>query len=202
MPKTGKAVLVVCSSPMRIGETICAVLMTAACGGGRTSTQVPGGGASTQAPADGGTSASTTASTNTKTRDAGNGLPVSVATAKAHSDGNHYALEATANGTVSHGGTGALEIVMVAKDGYHVNDEFPYKLKTSSDPAGIVTFEVPELNRSDGRYTKTEARFQVKFVGARPGVAKIGGTMALSVCTKKECITDRVALELPVTVLP
>ena len=183
---------------MRIGEAICAALMTAACGGGRTSTAVPGGGTGARVATDGGT----TASTNAKETDAGNGLPTTVATAKAHSDGNHYALDATANGTVSRGGTGLLEVVMVAKDGYHVNDEFPYKLKTASEPFGIVTFEVPELSRSDGRYTKTEARFRIKFLGARPGVAKIGGTMALSVCTKKECITDRVALELPVTVLP
>jgi hypothetical protein len=185
---------------MRIGEAICVVLMTVACGGGRTSTQAPREVASADVATDGATS--TSASTSTKGGDAGNGLPMSVATARAHSEGNHYALDATANGTVSHGGRGALEVVMVAKDGYHVNDEFPYKLKTASDPAGVVTFEVPELNRSDGRYTKTEARFQIKFVGARPGVAKIGGTMALSVCTKKECITDKVALELPVTVLP
>jgi len=101
---------------------------------------------------------------------------------------------------VTVGGAGAFQVTLVAKDGYHINDEFPYKLKASADPQGIVTFEVPELSKKDGKYTKTDAHFELKFVGARAGVARIGGTMALSVCTKKECIVDKIELEVPVTV--
>jgi hypothetical protein len=88
----------------------------------------------------------------------------------------------------------------VAKDGYHINDEFPYGLRTAAEPAGIVAFDAPQLSRARGTYTKTEARFEAGFAATRAGVAKIGGTMALSVCTKKECITDKIELEVPVTV--
>jgi hypothetical protein len=125
---------------------------------------------------------------------------VSVATAKVHSDGKHYALDAKAPGVVTVGGHGELEIVLVAKDGYHINDAYPYKLKPASNPSGIVTFDSAELPRSAGVYTKTEARFVAKFVGAGAGDAKIGGTMALSVCTKKECIVDKIELEVPIVV--
>jgi hypothetical protein len=125
---------------------------------------------------------------------------VTVATAKAHADGKHYALDVSAPGTVVVGGTGALQVVLVAKDGYHINDEFPYKLQMSAEPRGVVAFETSELSRKDGTYTKTGAHFNAKFVGARGGVAKIGGTMALSVCTKKECVIDKIDVEVPVTV--
>jgi hypothetical protein len=127
-------------------------------------------------------------------------LPATISTAKAHTEGQHYVLDARAPASVSVGGAGVLEIVLLAKDGYHVNDEFPYKLRTAVEPAGNVTFEKAELTRAEGAYTKTEARFQARFAGAKAGDAKIGGVMALSVCTAKECITDKVQLEVPVTV--
>ncbi|HEX9295793.1 MAG TPA: hypothetical protein VF881_08155 [Polyangiaceae bacterium] len=109
-------------------------------------------------------------------------------------------LDAQAPATVSVGGAGELEVVLAAKDGYHVNEEFPYKFKTAADPGGVVSFEHPELTRAQGTYTKTEARFTARFQGARAGDAKIGGTLALSVCSAKECVTDRVQVEMPVTV--
>jgi hypothetical protein len=127
-------------------------------------------------------------------------LPLTVATAKAHADGKHYALDVTAPGTITVGGAGTFQVALVAKDGYHINDEYPYKLKPAAEPQGIVTFDVPELARKDGKYTKTDARFELKFTGARAGVAKVRGTMSLSVCTKKECIVDKIELEVPVTV--
>jgi hypothetical protein len=127
-------------------------------------------------------------------------VPLTVATAKAHADGKHYALDVTAPGTVTVGGTGTFQVALVAKDGYHINDQYPYNLRPAADPQGIVTFDVPELARKDGKYTKTDARFELKFTGARAGVAKVRGTMSLSVCTKKECVVDKIELEVPVTV--
>jgi hypothetical protein len=130
-----------------------------------------------------------------------NDMPaVAIATAKAHTEGQHYVLDAKAPANVSVGGNGELEIVLLAKDGYHINDEFPYKLRTAVEPVGAVTFEKPELTRTQGTYTKIEARFKARFSGAKTGEAKIGGVMALSVCTTKECVTDKIELQVPVTV--
>ena len=109
-------------------------------------------------------------------------------------------LDVKAPASVTVGGSGELEIVLLAKDGYHVNNEFPYKFKTASEPAQAVTFEKLELTRTQGTYTKTEARFKARFAGAKAGEAKVGGLFALSVCTAKECVTDKVQLEVPVTV--
>jgi len=125
---------------------------------------------------------------------------VSVTIAKAHLDGKHYTLDARSPGNVSVGGHAEFEIALVAQDGYHINEEFPYKLKTNAEPAAVVSFDAPELLRSQGTYTKTEARFRARFSGAQAGAAKVGGTLALSVCTKKECVIDRIQIDVPVTV--
>jgi hypothetical protein len=146
--------------------------------------------------------ATNASATNASAIDAGeSSLSLSVATVKAHGEGNHYVIDATGKAECKAGQAGKLDVVLVAKDGYHINDEFPYKLKLSVEPDGVVTFPASELSRADGKYTKTEARFGVNFVGARPGAGKIVSTVALSVCTKKECVTDKVALEVPVTVV-
>jgi hypothetical protein len=188
---------------MRLGVATGVALWVAGCGGGHTSTQVPPtpalGATSESASADAGHAASA-AETTADAGDKVSSLPITVATAKAHADGKHYALDVTAPGTITVGGAGAFQVTLVAKDGYHINDEFPYKLKAAADPQGIVTFDTPELARKDGKYTKTDARFELKFTGAHAGVAKIGGTMSVSVCTKKECVVDKIELEVPVTV--
>ena len=205
---------------MRSGYALWVGLCVAACGAQRTSTQTPVEGAnaagapsgaasaieqpraaaSSTAPPGAAASANAGDATGSGAKGSAETAPVSVATAKAHSDGKHYALDVKAPGVVTVGGHGELEIVLVAKDGYHINDAYPYKLKTASNPSAIVTFDNPELPRSAGVYTKTEARFVAKFAGAAAGDAKIGGTMTLSVCTKKECIVDKVELEVPIVV--
>jgi hypothetical protein len=127
-------------------------------------------------------------------------LPSSLSVAKVHSDGRHYTLDAKGPAAVVVGGKAELEIVLAAKDGYHMNDQYPYKLHVSADPPTVVTFEQTELARGDGVFAKEGARWKVRFAGAHAGQVKIATAMALSVCTKKECVIDKVELELPVTV--
>jgi len=182
-----------------------------ACGGSHTSPQTPTEAASTVVPSPPPVAAPTppasaspavpapsasAAPAALKTSD----LPATISTAKAHSEGQHYVLDVKAPASVTVGGSGELEIVLLAKDGYHVNNEFPYKFKTASEPAQAVTFEKLELTRTQGTYTKTEARFKARFAGAKAGDAKVGGLFALSVCTAKECVVDKIQLEVPVTV--
>ena len=70
----------------------------------------------------------------------------------------------------------------------------------TADPEAIVTFEKKEFTRGDGTISKNEARFKVKFAAAKSGTAKVGGLLAFSVCTAKECVVDKVELTVPVTI--
>jgi len=119
---------------------------------------------------------------------------------KAHTDGNHYTLDARAPGSLVVGGTGEMEIILLAKDRYRINDKHPYRLVTTADPSGNVQFDQAELDRSKGEFTKTEARFKARFVGKKNGAAKVGGTLSLSVCGAKECVIENVELVVPVVI--
>lgn len=127
-------------------------------------------------------------------------LPASIAVSKARADGNHYALDAKGPGVVSVGGDGEIEIVLVAKDHFHLSDKHPYKLVPVVDPAGAVQFEQTELGRSTGTFTKTEARWKARFTGKKSGAARVGGTLSLSVCKRQDCVVENVEIVVPVTI--
>jgi hypothetical protein len=126
--------------------------------------------------------------------------PFIVSTSKAHTDGKHYALDAKAPSAVKVGASGEVEIALEAKDGYHVNDKYPYKLVPAAEPADLLSFEKKELVRADATMSKGEAKFKVKFAALKSGTAKVGGLLAFSVCTAKECVVDKVELTVPVTI--
>ena len=108
-------------------------------------------------------------------------------------------LDVKGPASVTVGGSGELEIVLLAKDGYHVNDEYPYKLKTEASPTSGNVRE-GRAHARPGHLHEDRSKFKARFAGAKAGDAKIGGLFALSVCTAKECVADKVELEVPVTV--
>ena len=90
--------------------------------------------------------------------------------------------------------------MLVAKDGYHLNDAYPYKLHLSSDPAESITFERADLTLEASTRTRPRRGSSGVFRGPHEGAGKVIAAFAFSVCTKKECIIDKVQLELPVRV--
>ena len=172
------------------------------CGGSHTPAQPPAG----EPPPSSSTSRTSTSQIPTESTappaatSSSTTLPVSVTISKVHTDGQHYSLDARAPALISAGGNGELELVLAAKDGYHLNDAYPYKLHLSSDPAESIAFERADLTLEASTRTKTEARFIGHFSGAHEGASKVIAAFAFSVCTKKECIIDKVQLELPVRV--
>jgi hypothetical protein len=131
---------------------------------------------------------------------AADSLPVSVTVAKAHTDGNHYSLDAKAPGSLNLGGTAEVEISLLAKDGFRIDEKHPFKLSTTVEPSGAVQFEHAELDRSKGAFTRTGARWNARFNGAKSGAAKVGGALSVSVCRAKECVVENVEIVVPVVV--
>jgi hypothetical protein len=130
----------------------------------------------------------------------GSNEPLSISSSKAHTEGKHYALDAKAPSSVKLGTSGEIEILLEAKDGYHTNDKYPFRLVPVADPETLLAFEKKELSRGDGSISKAEAKFKVKFAALKSGTAKVGGLLAFSVCTAKECVVDKVELTVPVTI--
>ena len=101
-------------------------------------------------------------------------LPASVSVSKLHTEGKHYTLDAKVPAVISKGGGGDLEITLFAKDGYHVNDKFPYKFTPPVSLPSSSPFSDAEITRKNATFTKTEARFKAPFTATEIGEGKIG----------------------------
>jgi hypothetical protein len=119
--------------------------------------------------------------------------------AGARTETDSFVVEGKATGAYAAGKEGAVEIVLTAKPGYHVNKEYPYKLKLADAPAG-VSFPKPVLGRADGTWEEKKGSFRVPFVAAKAGKYTVAGTFSLSVCSESNCLMDKVLVEVPVEV--
>ncbi|MDI1445308.1 hypothetical protein [Polyangium sp. 6x1] len=117
---------------------------------------------------------------------------------KAESD--TYAVEMKATGPYAAGKEGSLEITIVPKGAYHMNDQYPYKFKLVDPAPEGVTYPKPLLKREDGTFNEKKGSFKVPFVASRAGKAKIGGTLSMSVCSAANCVMEKVDLEVDVDV--
>ncbi len=104
----------------------------------------------------------------------------------------------------------ATAIVSIrAREGFHVNPEYPVKFTASSD--GAVAFATPTvallevLERTPCAEHAEDtclARAPLAFSVTKAGPAKVAGTLALSVCNADQCLIEKVPLSLDVVVAP
>ncbi|MDI1481415.1 hypothetical protein [Polyangium sp. y55x31] len=117
---------------------------------------------------------------------------------KAESDS--YAVEMKATGPYAAGKEGTLEISIVPKGAYHMNDQYPYKFKLVDPAPEGLTYPKPVLKREDGTFDEKKGSFKVPFVASRAGKAKIAGTLSMSVCSAANCLMEKLDLEVDVDV--
>jgi hypothetical protein len=125
-------------------------------------------------------------------------VPVVAGGPKAETE--NYAAEIKAAGECKAGAECVAEVTLLPKAGYHTNDQYPYKFKTTDPPADGVSYPKPILQRADGAFEAKKGSFKVPFSAAKAGKATVGGTLHLSVCSEANCIMDRVPLEVVVDV--
>jgi hypothetical protein len=89
-----------------------------------------------------------------------------------------------------------VQAVIVPKDGYKCNDEYPFKFKGS--PSDGVTF--PEEVARDASVSPERTTLSIPFVPARAGEATVSGTLSFSVCTEENCIIKKAPLAVKVKV--
>ncbi|MCC6526585.1 MAG: hypothetical protein IT373_28310 [Polyangiaceae bacterium] len=111
-----------------------------------------------------------------------------------------YTVEMKASGGYQAGKEGTVELTLASKTGYHVNEKYPIKFKLSDPAPEGVSYPKAVLKRDDASCDAARCTFQVPFVPARAGKAKVTGVFAFSVCSDASCIMDRLELELAVDV--
>jgi DsbC/DsbD-like thiol-disulfide interchange protein len=103
----------------------------------------------------------------------------------------------TASKAYKAGQPGSVTAVVNALGEYHVNPEYPYKVKLGAAPAGVTFPEdtVRDVSRSEKRATMT-----IPFTPSQAGSATISGTISLSVCSKDQCVIEKAPVSVTVKV--
>jgi hypothetical protein len=119
--------------------------------------------------------------------------------ASAQVETDSYRVEMSTSGSYKAGATGSVTVTLTAKGVFHINEQYPYRFKTTSPSEG-VTYPKPVLERADGQFQERTAVFQVPFVATRAGNVEVGGIFNLSVCSPNACVVKKTPLEISITV--
>ncbi|NUO50645.1 MAG: hypothetical protein HOV80_17460 [Polyangiaceae bacterium] len=91
------------------------------------------------------------------------------------------------------GQPGTVTAIVNALGEYHVNQEYPYKFKMGTAPAGVTYPEaiVRAVNR-----TEKKATISIPFTPSAAGNTTISGELSLSVCTDSNCVIEKAQLSV------
>lgn len=115
-------------------------------------------------------------------------------------DAQSYTVELKVKGPYKKGVEGKVELTLSPKPGYHVNPDYPAKLKLQDPAPEGLTYPKKVLKKEDGKFEEKGASLEVPFVAANVGKAKVGGNFQFSVCSDKNCFMEKVDLEVEVDV--
>ena len=120
--------------------------------------------------------------------------------AKSKVDADAYTVEVKTTGAYTANQEGAVEIAIVPKGDYHINDKFPIKFKATDPAPEGIRYPKPVLKREDGSFEDKKGSLKVPFVATRSGKAKVSGVLSISMCSDKNCLIEKLDLDLDVDV--
>ena len=126
--------------------------------------------------------------------------PAAPAAAGPKVDTDTYTIEMKTSGKYKAGQEGLVEVTLVPKNPYHINDKYPIKFKVADPAAEGIKYPKAILKREDGTVDLNKGLFKVPFIAAKAGKAKLSGMLYLSVCSDANCIMDKQELEASVDV--
>jgi len=125
--------------------------------------------------------------------------PSSVASGAVHETAN-YRVTIEPVGPYEKGKDGVVNVVLVTKGDYHINDQYPYKFVCQEPAAEGIDYTKKVVRRADGKFDKARAELPITFKAERTGTLKVGGILSLSVCNASNCLMDKRPLVLDVTI--
>jgi hypothetical protein len=110
-------------------------------------------------------------------------------TPKQSIDDTSFHLALQSQPTYTSGEPGTVQLVLEARGGYHVNEDYPLSVKLQAPKA--VKLSKFTLAKSDAaQIGQEQARFDVGFA-AEPGTHELLATVDFAVCTKETCVPDQ-----------
>jgi hypothetical protein len=109
-----------------------------------------------------------------------------------------FKLALTGQPEYAAGKQASVQLILEARGGYHVNQEYPIRVDLKS--ATGLKLAKGSLERADAvQFGEQSARFELPF-SAEPGVHDLTASVDFAVCTKETCVPDQRTLALAVTV--
>ncbi len=96
------------------------------------------------------------------------------------------------------GQAGTVEVVLVAKAPFHVNDNYPIKLTLKPTPG--IKYDNPTIGKEAVKLEKMKAVMPVSFMPDGAGKKTVAGEFKFSVCTEDKCLMEKRDLALEVNV--
>lgn len=111
---------------------------------------------------------------------------VIAAGAKTVADTEAYTVKLATPAKVTTGAKGSATLEITPKKGWHLNDEFPYKL-TVSAPAGAKVAK-PEQGKQDTvAFSHESMKWAIDFTASTAGDKAFTGKVKFAVCTETSC---------------
>jgi hypothetical protein len=128
---------------------------------------------------------------------AGDAAPAAVAGAPKVSDAAFDLSLEPPKAALKAGQAGMVEVVLLAKAPFHVNDKYPIKLKLKETPG--VKYESMVIGKDAAKVEQMKAVMPVSFT-PEAGKRSVAGQLSFSVCTEDKCLMEKrdLALELSV----
>lgn len=127
-------------------------------------------------------------------------MPVAPTGATSKVEDAVFSLEMKSTGTYKAGQEGTVDVMLLSKGDYHINDKYPIKFKLVDPAPDGVSFPKPLLKREDGVFEEKKGLLKVPFVAAKKGQTKVAGVLSFSVCSTGNCLMQKQELEALVDV--
>lgn len=117
-----------------------------------------------------------------------------------HIDGKNYKVDVNA-AACKVGAECTATVKLETTSGYHLNKEYPYKVKVT-DIEGLK-FAKAEFGKASGDFVEASEHsgtITLKFTPAKVGKIEIAGAFKFAVCSDKDCATASEAIKLEVDV--
>ena len=105
---------------------------------------------------------------------------------KTVADTEAYTLKLATPAKVATGAKGSATLEIVPKKGWHLNDEFPYKL-TVTPPAGTKVAKPEQGKKDTVAFSRTSMKWAIDFQASSAGDKAFTGKVKFAVCTETSC---------------
>jgi len=110
-----------------------------------------------------------------------------------------FGLALEADPAYTEGKESKFRIVLTAKGGYHVNQDYPIRVDLSGPES--LRLDKRSLGKPDAAaFGEEAARFEVPF-SAQKGTHEVSAVVDFAVCTKETCVPDQRTLALNLQVM-